>query len=411
MSKLASEFKNSSSKVNIMDSQDGFRALFENATEGIVVSNADGEIIKVNPSAEKLFGYAPDELLGQQIEVLIPSKHTQKHVGKRQSYMHNPHQRSMGVGMDLLAKRKDHSEFPVEVSLSPLVTEDGTYVIAFVIDVSFRKKQEEELRKINVGLEKRVEDRTLMLREAIIELEKSKKEIAEALEKEKELNDLKSRFVSMASHEFRTPLATILSSVSLIAKYNTAETEDKKLKHVGRVKSAVNNLTDILNDMLSLSKLEEGAMHSQPEEFDLVAFTKEIVQDMQALAKENQSIQYEHKGAEQFVNLDAKFLKHILMNLLSNAIKFSPEGKQINVMTMIEGGGLTLIVKDEGIGIDEKDQKRLFERFFRAQNVDNIPGTGLGLNIVTKYVELMKGTINFDSKLNVGTTFTIQFPL
>lgn len=217
----------------------------------------------------------------------------------------------------------------------------------------------------------------------------------------------------MASHEFRTPLSTILSSASLIAKYTdyTPETEEKKLKHIERIKSSVNHLTDILNDLLSLSKLEEGVLHNNPEVFDIIKFSGDIIQDMQTLAKEKQTIVYKHEGVNTQVNLDLKFLKQIITNLLSNAIKFSPENEQIDLITQIDNSELIIKVKDRGIGVDEKEQGRLFERFFRAQNVENIPGTGLGLNIVAKYVELMKGNIEFKSKLNEGTTFIIKLPL
>jgi PAS domain S-box-containing protein len=393
-----------------MNDKDAFQALFENATEGIIVSNERGEIIMANPSSEKLFGYKIGELVGHQIEVLIPKKHADKHVSMRKSYMDKPSPRSMGLGLDLLAKKKDGKEFPVEISLSPLRSDKGSLVIAFIVDNSFRKQQEDILKQANAELEKRVEDRTLMLREAIYELEKGRQEMAQALEKEKELNDLKSRFVSMASHEFRTPLSTILSSVALISKYNTPETEDKKNKHIDRIKASVNHLTDILNDLLSLSKLEEGVMKNNPTVFNITKLSEDILQNMQALAKEGQTIVYKHDGGKNNVNVDSKFLRHIIVNLLSNAIKFSHEGTQIDFHTQLSEDILKITIRDRGLGIEEKDQKRLFERFFRASNVENIQGTGLGLNIVLKYVELMNGTVNFESKLNEGTTFIVNLP-
>jgi PAS domain S-box-containing protein len=410
MSKLASQKNISSENKTKMDSQEGFRALFEFANEGIIVADNNGVIVRVNPSAEKLFGYEHGELIGKTVETLIPHKHAHKHVDLRTNYSKDPHPRSMGLGMDLFAKRKDDTEFPVEVSLSPLNTKEGKFVIAFVIDNSFRKKQEDALKQTNAELEKRVEDRTMMLREAIYELERSRREISDALIKEKELNDLKSRFVTMASHEFRTPLSTILSSASLIAKYNTADAEEKKLKHVDRIKSSVVHLTAILSDLLSLAKLEEGILFNNPESFDIVKFSEELIQDMQGLTKDNQPIIYKHQGASSKVFLDVKFLKQILTNLLSNAIKFSSEGKQIDLITKTDNHEVIIEVTDRGIGIDEKDQKRLFERFFRGQNAENIQGTGLGLNIISKYLELMNGNITFTSKLNEGTTFTIKLP-
>lgn len=268
-----------------------------------------------------------------------------------------------------------------------------------------------EIIALNSELEKRVEDRTLMLREAILEVEKKKEEISIALIKEKELNDLKSRFVSMVSHEFRTPLSTILSSVALISKYNTSETQDKRQKHIARVKTSVTHLTEILNDLLSLSKLEEGMLISKPVVFDIVDLSKEIVQDMQVLSKEGQTIVYEHTGDVTRVNLDVKFLKNTFINLLSNAIKFSPEGKQILLTSKTNNSEVVITIKDSGIGIEKEDQKRLFERFFRGQNVTNIQGTGLGLHLVTKYIELMKGTIEFESEPGKGTLFTVKIPL
>ncbi len=397
-------------KTPIMESKEGLHALFEYATEGILVTNSRGEIIRINASAEKLFGYEKNELLEQKIEKLVPQKYKGAHENHREDYNKNPHPRSMGKGMTLFGLRKDGSEFPVEISLSNYTYKEEKFVIAFIIDISIRKEAEEKLKTYSIELEKRVEDRTLMLREAITELERTKEEINAALEKEKELNDLKSRFVSMASHEFRTPLSTILSSVSLISKYNTPETEDKKVKHVTRIKSSVSHLTDLLNDFLSLGKLEEGVIACVPSDFNIVEITTNVVMELQSVSKNNQKINYHHAGASSEVKLDPKLYKNILINLISNAIKFSGESSLIVVETSVDKTAIELKIKDNGIGISTEDQVHLFERFFRAQNATNIQGTGLGLNIVSKYVELMGGIISFESELNKGTTFIIKFP-
>jgi len=410
MPKLVPQEKKLKSKPVKMDSKEGLHALFEYATEGILIINSKGEITKINPSAEKLFGYNSGELIGKKIEQLVPQKYRGSHTHHRDSYNKNPHPRSMGKGMTLFGVRKDGSEFPVEISLSNYTYNDELYVIAFIIDITIRKQAEEKLKTYSIELEKRVEDRTLMLREAIAELEKTKEEINAALEKEKELNDLKSRFVSMASHEFRTPLSTILSSVSLISKYNTPETEDKKQKHISRVKSSVSHLTDLLNDFLSLGKLEEGVITSSPAFFDIVKSTNEILTELQHVAKENQKADYQHIGKTE-VYLDQKLYRNILINLISNAIKFSNDDGLIEIRTTVNKNDVIISIKDNGIGISKEDQQHLFERFFRAQNATNIQGTGLGLNIVAKYVELMNGVITFESELNKGTTFTIKFPL
>jgi PAS domain S-box-containing protein len=391
-----------------MESKESLAALFEYATEGILIANSQGEIIKSNPSSERLFGYSHNELLGEKIEILIPAKFSHTHVRHREKYVENPHPRSMGKGMNLFARRKDNSEFPVEISLSHYQSIGQTFVIAFIIDITERKKSEDDLRQSKENLEKQVQDRTLILREAIDELEKKKEEIRLALEKEKELNDMKSRFVSMASHEFRTPLSTILSSVSLVAKYSELDEHEKKQKHIDRIKSSVNNLTDILNDFLSIGKMEEGQVRNNPVNFDLPAFVEDIVQELKSGTKDGQKLQYSHVGIDS-VFLDNKLLKNVLMNLISNAIKFSPEGAAIHLTTLNSSACTTIKVKDNGIGIPDEDQEHLFERFFRGGNATNIQGTGLGLNIITNYIDLMKGTIVFNSIENEGTEFIISF--
>ncbi len=391
-------------------------ALFKHATEGIIVSDNSGKIVMVNPIAEILFGHSKDELISKTIEILIPSRYTHKHVKDRENYTKNPHPRAMGIGMDLFAMRKDGTEFPVEISLSNFSTSSGDYIMSFIIDITERKKQEIEIKKandeikhLNVELENRVSERTEELANAINRLAESKQEVMRALEKEKELNELKSRFVTTASHEFRTPLATILSSVSLIGRYNLSEDEDKRLKHINRIKSAVNNLTEILNDFLSLSKLEEGIIRDNPKPLAINIFASEITEELKTTAKSGQKIIYKHLGGRKLVNIDKQLLKNIVINLLSNAIKYSPEDKEIEFTSSVNmGGDLKIIIKDNGIGIPTEDQPLLFERFFRAKNAANIEGTGLGLNIVKKYVELIGGEISFRSKLNEGSSFIIN---
>ena len=388
-------------------------ALFEYATEGILVTNKLGELVRVNPSAERLFGYERGELIGQKIEVLIPSRYAASHQHQRDHYLHAPKNRAMGAGIELLGKRKDDTEFPVEISLSPYQFDGDTFVIGFIIDISERKKAEEKIKNHSIELEKQVNDRTLILQEAINELENTKDDLKKALLAERDLNDMKSRFVSMASHEFRTPLATILSSLALVGKYIENNDEEKRGKHMLRIKSAVANMTDILNDFLSLSKLEEGKISCEPENFEIKSFVDNIVHEMTSVAKPGQQLVYCHSGrtSEPLVRLDKKLTKGILVNLISNAIKFSEEERSIQIDTVLSDNELVIAVKDSGIGISREDQAHLFERFFRAQNAFNIHGTGLGLNIISKYAELMQGTIEVESELNVGSTFKVIFPV
>lgn len=385
-------------------------ALFEYTTEGIIIANQAGTIIRANPSSERLFGYEKGELLNQKIELLVPNKFAHSHEKYREGYNKDPHPRSMGKGLDLYGKRKNGEEFSIEISLSHYKTEDGLFVIAFIIDRTERKEAEARIKKVNAELELKVEERTKILKETLHQLEASKDELSAALEKEKELNDMKSRFVTMASHEFRTPLSTILSSASLIGKYKNTEEEDKRHKHVDRIKSAVTNMTLILNDFLSAGKLEEGKITFDLVNFDIPAFINECLNELSNFLKPGQIVNYNHQGENNFV-CDKQFLKNIIINLLSNASKFSPENKNIDINTINTNSELQLIVKDSGMGIPVDEQKKLFERFFRAKNVSNIQGTGLGLSIVAKYVEVLKGTIEFDSELNIGTTFYIKLPL
>jgi PAS domain S-box-containing protein len=391
-----------------LESKEGIEALFLYATEGILVVNDRGTIVSINPSAEKLFGYGKGELIGQTIEVLVPGRLAGRHSEHRTRYDQNPHPRSMGLGMELYGLKKDGGEFPVEISLSPYTSSEGKFTIGFIVDITHRKAAEEKMKHYSQELEMQVRNRTLILEEAIEELEKTKRNLDEALAKERDLSELKSRFVSMASHEFRTPLATIQSSLALVKKYGELQDKEKQDKHITKIKSSIGNLTDILNDFLSVSKLEEGKVDNMPEQFDLRGFMTEITAEMQLLAKAGQKIRYTHTGPEN-AEIDQRLLRHVLFNLISNAIKFSAENQEIEITTAVAADGVTLRVKDSGIGISRADQEHLFERFFRGKNASYIQGTGLGLNIVSKYIELMKGTITVVSEENQGTAFTLTF--
>jgi PAS domain S-box-containing protein len=393
-----------------------FEALFNFASIGILLADSTGTIIIDNEHARGLFGYSQQNgLKGKKVEALIPERFRHSHVHHREGYQKKPQPRMMGGHLDLFALRSDGTEFPVEISLSNFATDEGAFVIAFVIDITRRKqaeasmlKQQQEIEKLNDELEARVELRTRQLQETMQMLEQSKEELSKSLSKEKELGDMKSRFVSMASHEFRTPLSTILSSASLLAKYTQTEEQEKRDKHIVRIKSSVSNLTDILNDFLSIGKMEDGKILASPITFNLRELLHNTATEMQGHIKSGQEIAFDFNGDET-VFLDPALLRNAVINLLSNAIKFSPENKKI-ILTGLNGDDcLSITVKDSGIGISEDDQKHLFERFFRAKNAVNIQGTGLGLHIVAKYVELLGGDIECKSELEAGTEFVIKF--
>jgi len=266
-----------------------------------------------------------------------------------------------------------------------------------------------EIKDLNIQLENRVRERTYVLEQAMIALEKSRAELSVALEREKEVNELKSRFVSMASHEFRTPLATILSSLALISRYAAAREHEKEKKHIERIKASVHGLADLLNDFLSVSKLEEGKVQSSAEHFLITELVAEVIEDMQTVAKPGQVLNYKHLGTAEVI-LDKKIVRHVLLNLVSNAIKFSPVNAEVFVNTRVANNEFTLRVEDSGMGISEEDQKHLFERFFRGQNATNIQGTGLGLNIVANYIKMLGGDITLRSALQNGSVFEVHLP-
>jgi PAS domain S-box-containing protein len=398
-------------------------AMFEYATEGIILTNSKGEIVLANPEATKLFMYQKEELIGRPIEILIPPRIHTSHKEMRQEYYQNPSNRLMAHGRDLYALKKNGVEFPVEVCLSHYTQKKDFYVLVFITDISARKEAESRLitqkeqlekvtsdvKKLNIELENKVGERTLILQEALQELEKSQMELSDALSKEKELNEIKSRFVSMASHEFRTPLSTVLSSAALLARYTLTEDQDKREKHIRRIKESVKHLNDLLEDFLNLGKLEEGRVFTQVVRFNVKDQVQDVIDEIRGMLKTGQEMVLDFEGSEFFIT-DNRLLKNILLNLLSNAIKFSEEGKQIHIAIQNFSNKMELQVKDEGIGISTEDMQHLFSTFYRGRNAVNIQGTGLGLHIVKRYVNLLKGDIMLTSELNEGTTVNIALP-
>ncbi|UKN01484.1 PAS domain-containing sensor histidine kinase [Paracrocinitomix mangrovi] len=254
-------------------------------------------------------------------------------------------------------------------------------------------------------------DKILVVEENITQQKMIEKQREEALQKEKQLNEMKSRFVSMASHEFRTPLSTVLSSVSLIEKYIELENFEKTEKHIGRIKNSVANLTEILNDFLSVEKLESNKSSVDKIEFNFNDFLNDVIEELKVICKKDQHCKVDFIEGDSTIISDPKILKNVLYNLISNAIKYSGEGKNIYISTSLKENKLHTSIKDEGIGIPTEDQQELFGRFFRAKNASNIKGTGLGLNIVKRYLDLLKGDITFESTLGEGSTFNFYIPI
>lgn len=378
------------------------RMLFSAAAEGLVVVDESGRILRQNPRLSAMFGYATGELEGHSVEVLLPDALRTAHAKHRAQYNGRPVQRSMGIGMNLEGRRKDGSSLPVEVSLNHFELDGKRYVMGLVTDITLRRTAEQELQRTNQQLEERVEQRTAELRDA-------ERSVREALEKERELHALKSRFVAMASHEFRTPLSTIMSSVDLVGRYTDDASDEKVQKHLTRIRSKVREMTAMLNDFLSLERIEQGQITCTPAEVDLPHLCIGIIEELRPLAKPGQAIDYDHAGAERSVTLDRQMTSNVISNLLTNALKYSEQGGHVQLTTSIAAGRLGIAVSDDGIGIPKEDQQHLFERFFRGANVANIQGTGLGLNIVRRYLEMMGGGITFQSEPG-RTVFTVDLP-
>jgi PAS domain S-box-containing protein len=504
-------------------------ALFQHAHEGILFMDTDGLIRLTNPFLETMFGFQSGELLSKNIQALMPEPYALSYSQFLQAYVRQPENKS--AGLEVWAKQKNGTEFPAEISLSHFYNKNQLMIIAFINDITEKKKQQQtiessfsNIKNYNLELEEKVKLRTQELERTNLELKKSQylykamaqnfpdgiigvldkdmkyllvdgkdltmlglnkksmigdrlfdnvylaitthaedflkkvyegeslsfdvelqgkfynvssvpivsdgkeineilvviknitaqkkleKQLMRTLAKEKELNVLKSRFVTMASHEFRTPLTTILTSAFLLDQYSVEKLEKEKSKHIDRIKRSVNGMTDVLNDFLSIGKLEEGKVQVTYSEIDIRQFIEELLQELSTLPKADQKINFELDGEVPWISTDKQLLRHIFINLLSNAIKYSPPSAVIQLHIRLSSENIAIEIADQGIGIPLEEQKHIFKRFFRAQNASNIEGTGLGLNIVKRYVKLLGGNIDFTSTLGKGSIFTVHLP-
>lgn len=406
-----------------------YRAVVETAVDGIITIDQNGIIESANAATSKLFGYSAEEMIGQSVNMLMPSPHREAHDGYIARFFRTGEKRIIGIGREVFGLRKDGSKFPFWLSVTEIQLHGKVGFTGFVHDITDLKRAESEIRQLNADLERKVNDRTEQLAEVVNQLltankslereirerqaveealSQNRDELMRALDRERELGELKSRFVALASHEFRTPLSTILSSAALVKRYADLGNIEKQDFHLEKIRMGVNHLTGILNDFLNLTKLEEGMVENHPESFNLNDFAAEIIDEMSGLAKPNQHILWTDRTEGRSVNLDRRILKNVLYNLISNALKYSE--RDVQCRSSFSTGRLEIEVRDHGIGIPEHDQKHLFDRFFRARNALNIQGTGLGLNIVRRYLDLLGGDISYQSREGEGTTFTLRLP-
>jgi len=393
------------------------KAIIDTAIDGIITIDRHGMVETLNKAAASIFQYEQKEVLQQNIKMLMPEPDRSRHDGYIHRYIETKEPRIIGIGRQVTGLKKDGTTFPFRLAVSEVLLNDRLIFTGVIHDLTDVSKVNERLRHANEELESKVEERTDELEKAINGLLAANKklgdresELESALTKEKELSELKSRFVSMASHEFRTPLSTIMSSASLISRYTETIQNENREKHVNRIKSAVTNLTGILNDFLSLSKLEEGKIILNIELVDMSELCEIVNDELEGLLKDGQKIEHTSSGAPQKLLTDKRILKNVMFNIISNAVKYSNSGDLIKCEVVYGEKELRIRITDEGIGIPLNEQKHLFDRFFRASNVETIQGTGLGLHIVKQYVSLLKGNISFTSLPQKGTTFTVTLP-
>ena len=487
-------------------------SLFTGSTEGIVVADAKGVIRYHNPAALQLFGWT-GSMVGNTVDALLPPAFRQHHPAHRERFFAAPEQKPMGKGRDLLGMRADGTEFPVEVSLTPLTFQGKQWVAAMITDISERKQLENKVVRLNRLLEQQVLDqgralsrsqllyRTVArnypngtiwvlderfrcefaegkqlfalnitseelhgryypdqlpeaIRDAIVDrlrrvlggedqsfqlehngehfrvdavaidiegdqesrillVEQNITETMQALFKERQLNELKSRFVSMASHEFRTPLSTISSSAELVEAHWTRGNKERGMEHLGKIKRSVQHLVGILDDYLSLEKFESGTWQGQLEPMEMRECVGRTLDAMEMSLKQRQLLVREGmEGAEAAATEwgHPAAVHGIVSNLVSNASKYAPEGTEIRVGLHDRGDRWELTVADQGIGIPEEEAEHVFERFFRGGEASHVPGTGVGLDLVNRCVLALGGTIRFESRVGEGTRFEVVWP-
>ncbi len=361
--------------IALQQSTERIEAILNNSDDVIILTDQNGLIQQVNPAFERQFQFNSDDVFDRPLDIFITPDHSNAFRDVLEALVITQEFQRL----DLTALKADKTTFYADVVLSPVMNKtqlDG--IICSFRDVTERKYLEDELRK--------------------------------ALQTEKELNELKSRFVSMVSHEYRTPLSIILLSANLLSKYNDRMSEEKRTNHLEKIKTQITHMTDLMDDILLMSKADAVGLQFDPQEMDVSAFVGELIAEIGANNEEH-IIHFTSDVSCKPMKTDPKLLHKIMNNLLTNAIKYSPDADDIYVDVTCNDKNLTLSVKDSGIGIPEDDQKRLFESFHRANNVGGIQGTGLGLAILKQAVDAHQGTLEFESIVNTGTTFTVHLPI
>lgn len=395
-----------------------FKILCDSISTGVLIIDQKERIKASNPMGAELFGYTHQEIRGSSVETLfIKDQHIEfselfSNIFAHQTDHVNP-------PLQLEGKARNGQIIPIEIRLSSFMAEKEKFILMILADISIYKKQEEEILQLNRHLGELVDSRTQKLSELIEELKdeiikrkEAESKIKIALEKERELNDLKTKFLSLVSHEFKTPLSVILSSATLAEKYKTTDEQDKREKHLRNIRVKVKALNTILNDFLSIERLHAGTNTYQMDYFPLSRVINNVVYDANMLSKTGQKISYPENLTNEFmIFYDEKILELSLANLINNSIKYSPKYGQINIFVSLEKEYIAIQVKDQGIGIPKSEQKHIFDPYFRAHNALLENGTGIGLNIVKGHLEKLNSQLSFESEEGKGSTFSIRIPI
>ncbi len=402
-----------------------FNILFEAIPEGVIIVDESQTILAANSSAETMFGYTKKELSNKKLDVLIPKKFHTNHKHHFSNFIKSNNIRKTTHNSNLTGIKKNNKQFPIEIGLNPFSVENNNFVLALLIDITVRKQNELKIETLNTQLEQKVTQRTLQLKNTIKQLKllnlNYKKEIAKRVEaenkikltlkKEQELSNLKTKFLTLVSHEFKTPLSGILTSTMLLNKYQLKSEQNRREKHIKTIESKVHYLDNILNDFLSVERLDANQVNYKITKFNLSKVINEVIYNTNMLLKNGQKINIPHNIDDFILEQDEIILVLILSNLMCNAVKYSPENSTIIIKIIKNGKNISFVIIDKGIGIPLNDQNYVFNRYFRAENALNIQGTGIGLSIVKAHVENLGGTISFKSKENEGSVFILKIPI
>lgn len=381
-------------------SEDQYRRIVNTSQEGIWILDSFANITFANQRVQTMLQYSEQELLGRSIYAFVERSSREEATAYFARII-----RGERLHLDMQFVRRDGSVLWTLLSAAPLSTaENGGGALCMITDITKRKKAEQALAAAYDDLEERIQERTADLQYALEQLHG-------ALEREKELNELKTRFVSMVSHEFRTPLTSILSSTEIMSRYRDRLEPERQERLLHVITESVQHMIDLLEDILVFGRAEANKLQFEPMPIDPHMLCREIVEEVSSSTDERHVIRLKAVEVPGQVCIDVKLLRHILTNLLTNAVKYSPDGCAVDCTLEFEGNSLVVSVSDRGIGMSREDMDHLYEPFYRARSVDTIPGTGLGLAIVKQSVDRHGGTIDVQSELGKGTTFTVVLPV